>query len=326
MGFERDRRRSVRKFGERRIIRQKTLKNPISCSGVGLHSGLKVSMTLRPAAIDEGVVFKRTDIAGGGAVIPARWNHVSNTRLCTELGNGKGVSVGTVEHVLAALAGCGIDNVLIELSGPEVPIMDGSADPFVFLIECAGVVEQDAPRRILRVLKPITVTDGTSSASVMPGEGFSAVFEIQFASAAVARQAMGIGIDCSVFKKELARARTFGFLHEVQQLWQAGLARGGSLENAVVISGDRVLNEEGLRFDDEFVRHKILDAVGDLYLAGTQIIGRFHGVCSGHALTNKLLVALFADPDAWRYDTMNVAEAMAPDTSDVLPPAMAARA
>ena len=261
-------------------------------------------MTLRPADIDSGIVFKRTDIAGSGALIPAMWNRAVGTRLCTTLGNDDGVTIGTVEHLMAALAGCGIDNALIEVNGPEVPIMDGSAEPFVFLIECAGVASQPAPRRIIRIEKPVTVSDGGYSASLLPGGGFSVRFEIDFDSPAVSRQTISMGMGNGTFKKELARARTFGFLHEVEKLRAAGLARGGSLNNAVVVSGDQILNEGGLRYEDEFVRHKALDAVGDLYLAGAPIIGRFHGVCSGHAINNRLLHALFADAEAWSYSVL----------------------
>lgn len=259
-------------------------------------------MTLKPSDPDTGIVFKRTDIAGKGADIPARWDRVVDTRMCTVLGNDDGVTIGTVEHLMAALAGCRIDNVEIEINGPEVPVMDGSASPFVFLIECAGVAEQDAPRRAIRILKPVSVEDGERRATLSPSAGSSLAFEINFENTAVNRQSMTVALGNGTFKKELARARTFGFLHEVEALWAMGLARGGSLENAVVVSGNKVLNEEGLRYEDEFVRHKVLDAVGDLYLAGASVIGHFEGTCSGHAHTNQLLRALMADPEAWCWD------------------------
>ncbi len=278
---------------------QHSLKRSITCKGIGLHSGSKTTMTLRPADPGTGVVFRRTDIAGSGAIIPALWGNVSDTRLNTCIANGQGVYVRTIEHLMAAFAGTGIDNVLVEINGPEVPAMDGSAAPFVFLIECAGIAEQPAPRRLLRVLEPVTVTFEDRSATLLPGDGFGLRFEIDFASRAVARQEMALRLDDGVFQREIARARTFGFDHEVAQLRAAGLARGGSLDNAVVISDDRVMNEDGLRYADEFVRHKILDAVGDLYLAGAPIIGEFIGVRSGHALNNKLLHELFARPNAW---------------------------
>ncbi len=300
------------KFSDRKTVRQRTLKNPITCSGIALHSGAKVNLTLNPADPDTGIVFRRTDIKGGGATIAARWDNVVDTRMCTMLGDENGVTIGTVEHLTAALAGCAIDNVLVELNGPEVPIMDGSSEPFVFLIECAGVAEQNAPRRAIRINKPVVVEQGEKSAALIPGEGFAASVEIRFDNTVIGNQAMTLGLGDGVFKGELARARTFGFVHEVQALWDAGLAKGGSLDNAIVVNGDHVLNEEGLRWDDEFVRHKVLDAVGDLYLAGAPIIGHYHGVCSGHAQSNELLHALFADKDAWSLDVMTAAEMAAP--------------
>jgi UDP-3-O-[3-hydroxymyristoyl] N-acetylglucosamine deacetylase len=299
------------------VVKQRTLKTSINCSGVALHSGAKVSMTLLPADADTGIVFKRTDIAGRGAEIPARWDYVVDTRMCTTLGNEDGVTIGTVEHLMAALAGCGIDNARIELNGAEVPIMDGSSQPFVFLVDCAGVIEQDAPRRVIRVLKTISVMDG--AARLSPGSHLSVDFDIDFDSAAVSQQSLSVGIVNGSFAKELARARTFGFLHEIEALRAAGLAKGGSLDNAIVVSGDTILNEGGLRYEDEFVRHKILDAIGDLYLGGAPIIGHFQGVCSGHAANNALLRALFADPDAWEYDVLFGDEAMSAIDGGIVP-------
>lgn len=287
------------------VVRQRTLKSSINCSGVGLHSGNKISMTLKPAGVNTGVVFHRSDIRGAGAVIPARWDHVVDTRMCSVLGNEDGVTVGTVEHVMAALAGCGIDNVEIEINGPEVPIMDGSSEPFVFLIECAGIVEQDAPRRVIRVLKRVEVTYGSGHVAISPAETQIIDFAIDFDSTVVSRQEMSLKVVNGAFRKELAKARTFGFLHEVEALWEAGLAKGGSLDNAIVVGHDGVMNEDGLRYDDEFVRHKVLDAIGDLYLAGAPIIGRFEGVCSGHAANNKLLRTLLADESAWTWDVLS---------------------
>ncbi len=286
------------------MVRQRTLKSSINCTGVGLHSGEKISMTMKPAPVNAGVVFRRTDIQGKGAVIPARFDRVVDTRLCSLLGNEDGVTVGTVEHVMAALAGCGIDNVEIELNGAEVPIMDGSSEPFVFLIECAGIVEQDAPRRVIRVLKRVEVAYGSGHVAISPADAQIIDFEIDFESAVVNRQEMSLKVVNGAFRKELAKARTFGFLHEVEALWEAGLAKGGSLDNAIVVGHDGVMNEDGLRFDDEFVRHKALDAIGDLYLAGAPIIGRFEGVCSGHAANNKLVRALLADESAWEWDVL----------------------
>ncbi len=283
------------------VFHQHTLRSSIECSGIGLHSGSKVSLTLFPAEPDNGIVFKRTDVDGKNAIIPAYWENVVDTRLCTMLGNDAGVTVATAEHLIAALAGCGIDNAIIEIDGPEVPIMDGSSAPFVFLIECAGTLEQDRPRRAIRIDKPVRVEGDEWVASLAPGEGFSIAFEIDFDSPAVSKQTFKVGLINGTFKRELARARTFGFLHEVEALWESGLAKGGSLENAVVVSGDKVLNEDGLRFDDEFVRHKMLDAVGDFYLAGAPLIGHFHGICSGHAANNALLREVFADESNWSY-------------------------
>ncbi len=299
------------------VVKQRTLKTSINCSGVALHSGSKVSMTLFPADVDSGIVFKRTDIAGRGAEIPARWDRVVDTRMCTTLGNEDGVTIGTVEHLMAALAGCGIDNARIELNGSEIPIMDGSSQPFVFLVDCAGVIEQDAPRRVIRVLKTISVNDG--AARLSPGSHLSLDFEIDFDNAIVSKQTLSVGVVNGSFAKELARARTFGFLHEVEALRAAGLAKGGSLDNAVVVSGDCVLNEGGLRYEDEFVRHKVLDAIGDLYLSGAPIIGKFQGICSGHSTNNALLHALFADPDAWEFDVLHGDEALSAIDGDIFP-------
>jgi len=310
MGFTKDSSAELDGF-----VSQRTLKTSINCSGVGLHSGARITMTLHPAEENFGIHFKRTDIAS--AVIPALWDHVVDTRMCTTIGNRDGVSIGTVEHLMAALAGCGIDNALIELNGPEVPIMDGSSQPFVFLVECAGVVEQNAPRRIIRILKPVSVNAG--EATLSPGTHLSLDFEIDFDSAAVSQQTLSIGIVNGSFAKELARARTFGFLHDVEALREAGLAKGGSLDNAIVVSGDKILNEGGLRYDDEFVRHKALDALGDLYLAGASIVGRFQGVCSGHATNNALLYALFADADAWCYDVFQGDEVLSAIDGGIFP-------
>jgi len=294
--------------GKIKTVAQRTLKQPINCSGIALHCGLNVTMTLSPGEVDSGILFRRTDIAGGGALIPARWDHVTDTRMCSTLGNRDDVTIGTVEHLMAAFAGMEIDNAVVEVNGPEVPIMDGSAAPFVFLIESTGIVAQNQPRRVIRILKPISVDDGARYASLAPGNGFSVSFDIDFDSAAVSRQRISVELGNGAFKHELARARTFGFLHEVEELRAAGLARGGSLDNAVVVNGDKVLNEGGLRYDDEFVRHKALDAIGDLYLAGAPLRGHFYGQCSGHGTNNALLRALFADAEAWTYDEMRTDE------------------
>jgi UDP-3-O-[3-hydroxymyristoyl] N-acetylglucosamine deacetylase len=278
---------------------QRTLRNSASCSGVSLHSGNTVSLRIHPAAPNSGIVFRRTDVSGGCSDIPAHYDYIGATKLCTTLVNEQGVSVATIEHLMAALAGCEIDNATIELDGPEVPIMDGSAEPFVELIEKAGIVEQNAPRRMIQVLHPVTVRDGDSIASLEPYNGFSIVLDIEFGSTAIGRQGISLEMSGDAFKADLCRARTFGFLHELQAMIKAGFARGGSLDNAVVIDGDRVMNEGGLRFADEFVRHKALDCVGDMYLAGGPLLGRFRGVKSGHAMHHKLLQALFEQDAAW---------------------------
>lgn len=285
-------------------FKQRTLKNPISCTGVGLHSGVKVTMTLKPAPVNHGIIFKRIDIQGGGALIPAKWDRVDDTRLNTGVSEG-GVQVRTIEHLMSALAGSRIDNLLIEITGPEVPVMDGSAQPFIFLIDCAGVVEQDAPRMAVRVLRPIRLQDGERVVSLEPSDSFQIDLAIDFASKAISRQEMQIEVSAASFRSEVSRARTFGLEQEVAMLRAAGLAKGGSLDNAVVIGADnKILNEGGLRYDDEFVRHKVLDAVGDLYLAGHPILGRFHGRMSGHAMNNLLLRALFSDSTAYRLEPM----------------------
>jgi UDP-3-O-[3-hydroxymyristoyl] N-acetylglucosamine deacetylase len=280
---------------------QQTLKTAIGCRGVGLHSGRRVAMKLAPAPPETGIVFRRTDT---GAEIRAVWENAVESARCTLLSNGEGTTVGTVEHLMAALAGAAVDNAIVELDGSEVPIMDGSAAPFVFLIECAGVVEQDAPRHAIKVLKPVSVVEDGVMAALYPDHGFSMSFEIDFDNPLIRRQDMSMTVTAGSFKSELSGARTFGLLEDVDRLRAAGLARGGSLDNVIVVSGDQVLNSGGLRYEDEFVRHKLLDAVGDLYLAGGPIIGRFRGVRSGHAHTRRLLAALFADDDAWAYATL----------------------
>jgi UDP-3-O-[3-hydroxymyristoyl] N-acetylglucosamine deacetylase len=285
---------------------QRTLRTAVGLSGIGLHSGAPVAMRLLPAAPDAGVRFRRTDVRGRNPEVPARWDAVSDTTLCTTVANEDGVTVATVEHLMAALAGAGVDNALVELDGPETPVADGSSAPFLDLIEDAGLIDQAAPRRIVRVQKRVEARDdGGAWCALEPAESFSVEFEIDFASRAVGRRkaAFELGAE-GAFARELASARTFGFERDVQRLWSMGLARGGSLENAVVIGADdRILNVGGLRFDDECIRHKALDAVGDLYLAGAPIVGRFVGVRSGHALNNRLLRALFADAAAWRLVT-----------------------
>jgi UDP-3-O-[3-hydroxymyristoyl] N-acetylglucosamine deacetylase len=295
-------------LGDLTTASQQTLKTPIGCRGVGLHSGRKVRMTLRPAPVDTGIVFRRID---AGAEIQASWVNTIAAPLCTMLSNGEGITIGTVEHLMAALAGGEIDNAIVELDGSEVPIMDGSAAPFLFLIECAGIVEQDAARRAIKVLKPVSVIEAGATAALLPDHGFSMSFEIDFANPLISRQDARVVFEAGTFKSEISRARTFGLLDEVDRLRAAGLGRGGSLDNVVVVSGDHVLNADGLRYDDEFVRHKLLDALGDLYLAGGPIVGQFRGVRSGHGHTRQLLAALFADAEAWCYTTLGRATGLA---------------
>jgi UDP-3-O-[3-hydroxymyristoyl] N-acetylglucosamine deacetylase len=266
-------------------------------------------MTLLPAPSDTGIVFRRTD---AGAEIRASWVNTIAAPLCTRLSNGEGITIGTVEHLMAALAGAAIDNAIVEVDGSEVPIMDGSAAPFLFLIECAGVVEQDAARRAIKVLKPVKVIEADATAALLPDHGFSMSFEIDFANPLISRQDARVVFEAGTFKSEISRARTFGLLDEVDRLRAAGFGRGGSLDNVVVVSGDHVLNADGLRYDDEFVRHKLLDALGDLYLAGGPIIGQFRGVRSGHGHTRQLLAALFADPEAWCHTTLGPTTSLVP--------------
>ena len=253
-------------------------------------------MTLSPAAPGTGIVFRRRDV---GADVHANWVNAIESPLCTVLSNHAGETVGTVEHLMAALAGAEIDNAIVELNGPEVPIMDGSAAPFVSLIERAGRVAQSDARRAVKVLKPVIFGDGAASVALFPARGFSMSFEIDFANPLICRQEIDLSFAPGTFREELSRARTFGLIDDIDRLRAAGLVRGGSLDNAIVVSGDQVLNRGGLRYGDEFVRHKLVDALGDLYLAGGPIIGHFRGIRSGHAHTRRLLAALFADDAAW---------------------------
>ena len=279
---------------------QHTIAQDVSCVGVGLHSGAKVRMTLRPARENSGIRFIRKDVRGFDPEIQADFRNVTSTTLGTTLANNEGTLVSTVEHLMAAFWGCNIDNAVVELDGPEVPIMDGSAEPFVFLIECAGIAEQKAPRRVVEVLKSVEIIENDKHVSVVPADAFSVALEIDFANKAIANQHAVFRSSDISFKSDLCRARTFGFEHEVEKMREMGLARGDSLDNAIVVSGDKVLNKDGLRYRDEFVRHKILDCIGDFYLAGGLILGKFSGYRSGHTLNNRLLHAFFADKSAWR--------------------------
>lgn len=279
---------------------QRTLKAAIGCVGVGLHSGCRVEVTLRPAPAGSGVVFRRVDL---GLDLPARFDHVADTRLCTVLAlpDRPDVCVGTIEHLMAALSALGVGNVVVEVDGPELPVLDGSAAPWLFLLDCAGLAALDAPASVVEVLRPVRVEDGEAFAELRPSRSpLDLTMAIEFDAAAIGRQALTLQLDEGAFRQELAAARTFTQVHEVAGLQAAGLARGGSLDNAVVVDGARVLNPAGLRMTDEFVRHKMLDAVGDLFLAGAALQGRFVGHRSGHALNNRLLRLLFADPANWR--------------------------
>jgi len=285
------------------MIRQRTLKNEIRATGVGLHTGEKVYLTLKPASEDFGIVFRRTDL-DPVVEIPAKAENVGETTLSTSLVMGD-VKVSTVEHLLSAMAGLGIDNAIVELTAGEVPIMDGSAGPFVFLIQSAGIQEQNAPKKFIRIKKEVTVSDGDKTASFKPFNGFKVSFSIDFDHPVFRDRSLQSSIDFSStsFVKEVSRARTFGFMHEIEYLRSKGLAKGGSMDNAIVVDEYRVLNEDGLRYEDEFVKHKMLDAIGDLYLLGNSLIGEFCAHKSGHALNNHSLRELIAQPDTWEVVT-----------------------
>ncbi len=280
---------------------QHTVAGPAIFAGIGLHSGSHVRVAIRPAPADAGIVFVRTDVRDRDNRVPVSGRAVTQTRLSTVISNPIGVSVSTIEHLMAALAALNIDNAIIELDGPECPIMDGSSAPFVRILDRAGSKRQDAVRRFIEVLEPIEVVSGDKGARLLPCAQFEVAFEIAFDSAAIGRQSVDLVLTEESFREELSNCRTFGFLAEVEALRAVGLARGGSMENAVVIDGDRILNEEGLRRPNEFVRHKALDAVGDLYVLGSPLLARFEGYLAGHALNNDLVRALLANPQAWRY-------------------------
>ena len=292
-------------FLELIVIKQRTLKTVISATGVGLHTGQKVTLTLRPAAANTGIVFRRVDLPQP-VTIKADPFQVSDTRMCSAL-ELDGVKVNTVEHLMSALAGLGIDNVYIDLTASEVPIMDGSASPFVFLVQSAGVEEQNAPKRFIRVKKAIQITEGDKWVKLEPYNGFRVTLSIDFDHPVFEHSGKAVTVDFAdtSFIKDISRARTFGFMHEVEYLRSNGLALGGSLDNAIVMDEFRVLNSDGLRYDDEFVKHKALDAIGDLYLLGHPLIGAFTGHKSGHALNNQLLRGLLADESAWEFVSFN---------------------
>ena len=292
------------------MISQRTLKNVIRATGVGLHTGEKVYLTLRPAPVDTGIVFRRVDL-DDPVDIRACPENVSDTRMSTTV-ESQGVKVSTVEHLMSACAGLGIDNAYVELTAPEVPIMDGSAGPFVFLIQSAGIEEQTAPKRFMRIKKSVYVEEGDKWAKFEPFEGFKVSFGIDFDHPTFRNSTQTATVDFSTtsFVKEVSRARTFGFMGDLEALRQAGLARGGGFDNAVVLDDYRILNDDGLRYEDEFVKHKVLDAIGDLYLLGHPLIGAFSAHKSGHSLNNRLLRALLASENSWElitYDDTEVA-------------------
>jgi UDP-3-O-[3-hydroxymyristoyl] N-acetylglucosamine deacetylase len=287
---------------------QRTLRNSIRATGVGLHTGKKVMMTLKPAGPDRGIVFRRMDMAQP-VDVPARAEHVGETTLGTTLVCGE-ARISTVEHLLSAFAGLGIDNACVELTAPEVPIMDGSAGPFVFLLQSAGIEELGAPKRFIRIRKPVEVRDGDKWARFSPYEGFRVNFEIEFDHPIFKRRLQRASMDFSTtsFLKEISRARTFGFMRDLETLRAHNLALGGTLQNAIVLDDVGVVNEDGLRYEDEFVKHKILDAIGDLYLLGRSLVGEFSGHKSGHDLNNRLLRALLSDREAWEEVVFESAE------------------
>ena len=285
------------------MIKQRTIKNTIRANGVGLHTGEKVYLTLYPADPDTGIVFRRSDL-DPMISIAASPENVGDTNLHTTLMSGD-TRISTIEHLMSALAGLGIDNLLVDVSAEEIPIMDGSAGPFVFLIQSAGIVEQEAAKKFIRIKKPVTVTQDDKVATFTPFDGFKVNFSIEFDHPVLSRQTLNASIDFSStsFVKEVSRARTFGFVKDMEYLQSIGLARGASLDNAVGVDDDHILNEDGLRYSDEFVKHKILDAIGDLYVVGNSLIGQYDAHKSGHGLNNESIRALMADKEAWEFVT-----------------------
>ncbi len=280
--------------------RERTLVAPAICAGVGVHTGQRVRLAIRPAKTGTGIVFIRTDVTDRDNRIPVTGDAVVDARLNTMIENAAGVQLSTIEHLMAAFCALGVSNAVVEVDGPELPILDGSALPFVQLLDRAGFRRQEAPVRYIEILEPIHVTNGDKHAALLPCDRYEMRFEIDFDNAVVGNQVIDFVVDEQTFRDEIMAARTFGFAHEVEALRQAGLARGGSLENAVVIDGDEILNPGGLRMEREFVRHKALDAIGDLYVLGAPVLGRYEGYKAGHAVNNRLVRALLAAPHAWR--------------------------
>jgi UDP-3-O-[3-hydroxymyristoyl] N-acetylglucosamine deacetylase len=301
------------------MIPQRTLDHSIRCSGIGLHSGKKIQLVLHPAEEDHGITFSRSDL---GTVIPAKAKYVTDTRLCTTIGKD-GAHISTVEHLLSALAGLGIDNAHIEVSGPEVPVMDGSSAPFVFLIQCAGVREQKKAKKVMRILKRVSVEEDNKKCALYPAAGFSVSYLVDYDHPLLRQRAITIDFARHAYTREVSRARTFGFLHEIESLQKAGLALGGSLENAIVLDQYRVINESGLRYEDECVRHKILDTIGDLSLAGLPIVGAFEGERTGHEMNHRLVTALLADESAWRIEELQQAPMVEEEQAAALKPQQA---
>jgi len=278
---------------------QKTVSAHIEIKGIGLHSGAEITLTIKPAKADSGIIFIRTDITDKNNQIPALWNAVVDTQLCTVIANEDGISVGTIEHLMSALRGCGIDNAEIYLDGAEVPIMDGSAMPFVEAIDAVGTQSQNTPRKVIKILKTVTAEHEGKKVSLSPDSVATFGGQIAFDHPEIGTQKFETQMLNGNFRHDIANARTFGFLQEVEWMRANGLAQGGSLDNAIVLDTDKVMNPDGLRFEDEFIRHKLLDAIGDLYLAGFEIIGAYDGYKAGHDMNNRILHALFADPDAY---------------------------
>jgi UDP-3-O-[3-hydroxymyristoyl] N-acetylglucosamine deacetylase len=292
------------------MLKQRTLKQQVSATGVGLHNGEKVTLTLKPAAIDSGIVFVRADLPGA-PTIQAQPDAVRDTRMCSALEHN-GARVATVEHLMSALAGLGVDNIVVEVTASEIPIMDGSSGPFIFLLQQAGITEQNAAKKFIKIKKLVEIQDGDKWVKFEPYHGFKMDFTIDFAHPVFENSGSNVKIDFAdnTYVKEISRARTFGFMHEVEYLRANGLARGGSLDNAIVLDEYRILNTDGLRYEDEFAKHKVLDAIGDLYMLGHPLLGAFTAYKSGHALNNALLRALLADASAWEFATFdNIAEA-----------------
>ncbi|MFK7839303.1 MAG: UDP-3-O-acyl-N-acetylglucosamine deacetylase [Bdellovibrionales bacterium] len=285
---------------------QKTVLSNITMSGVGLHSGQDINLSIKPAPANSGITFIRTDVTDKNNVIPALWNQVTETQLCTVIANEDGVKIGTIEHLMSALRGAGVDNATIELDGAEVPIMDGSAMPFLNVIENVGTETQNEARKVIKILKEVNVETDGKRVTLKPANGYVFSGEIEFNHPEIGNQAFTTQLVNGNFRHDIAEARTFGFLHEVEWMRSQGLAQGGSLDNAIVLDQEAgsIVNPDGLRFDDEFIRHKLLDAIGDLYLAGMPILGAYDGVKAGHAINNQILHALFADPASYEVVTL----------------------